>query len=560
MVRRQPEDPHAHKLLALADWLRGNGEAALRSLRMVMVLQPADADALSHQAQMRAARRETLDCLLLFRRALALKPWDAELFHRMGVALAEADHSTGAAGSYLMALICRPDHGESLNNLGVNAKDLGNFERGAALFRRSLAALPGYPPAYNNLGLVLVAAGRIAEGDAQYRQALALEPDHPDAVNNHGVVASLEGDFAAAVKWCRRALLLRQNFPAAYNNLGNALKDLGAIEDSIEAYDQAILLTNSAEHRHNKSMAMLATGRLREGWQLYEERWDSQQLRAGLRTFDQPRWTGEPGQGGVLLLHAEQGFGDTLQFCRYAPLAAARGWRVILDVQRPLLRLMGSLAGVEQVVASGDPLPDFDRHCPMMSLPFTFGTELETIPSSPAYLAADPDQAERWARRLAMLGEGLRIGLVWAGNGQRQTVDLNATDRRRSMAPKLLAPLATLRGVHLVSLQKNASAPFPLVDWMAECHDFADTAALIAGLDLVIGVDTAVIHLAAAIGKPVWLLNRFDSCWRWLREGDTSHWYPALRLFRQPSPGAWRPVVEAVAAELGRITATADFD
>jgi Flp pilus assembly protein TadD len=558
MVRRQPDNPHGHKLLALADWLRGNAEQALGSLRIVMVLHPADADALSHQAQMRATRGETLDCLMLFRRALALSPWDAELFHRMGVALAEADHASGAAGAYLMALICRPDHGEALNNLGVNANNLGNVERGAALFRRSLAALPGYPPAHNNLGLARVAAGRIAEGDLHYRQALALEPDHPDALNNHGVVASLEGDFAAAALWCRRALLLRQNYPAAYNNLGNALKDLGAIEDSIAAYDQAISLTNSPEHRHNKSMAVLAAGRLREGWRLYEERWDSQQLRAGLREFGQPRWNGEPGQGGVLLLHAEQGFGDTLQFCRYAPLAAARGWRVILDVQRPLLRLMGSLAGVERVVASGDALPDFDRHCPMMSLPFAFGTELETIPSGPAYLAADPDQAGHWERRLAPLGEGLRIGLVWAGNGRRQTVDLNATDRRRSMAPDLLAPLAKLEGIHLVSLQKDASPPFPIVDWMAHCEDFADTAALIAGLDLVIGVDTAVIHLAAAIGKPVWLLNRFDSCWRWLREGDTSHWYPALRIFRQPSPGAWGPVVEAVTAELRRIKAAAD--
>ena len=559
MVRRQPEDPHGHKLLALADWLRGNGEEAMRSLRMALVLNPDDADTLSHQAQMLAAQGETADCLVLFRRALMLRPWDAELFHRMGVALAEADQSTGAAGSYLMALICRPDHGEALNNLGVTAKNMGNFERGAVLFRRSLAALPGHSPAYNNLGLSLVALGGIAEGDAYYRQALALEPDHPDAVNNHGVVASLEGEFAAAARWCRRALRLRPQYPAAYNNLGNALKDLGELDESIAAYDQAIRLGNNVDHRHNKALAVLATGRLREGWRLYEERWDSLQLRDGLRAFDKLRWAGEHGQGGVLLLHAEQGFGDTLQFCRYAPLAAARGWRVVLEVQRPLVRLMGSLAGVERVVASGDTLPDFDLQCPMMSLPFAFDTELETIPSFPAYLAPDPDRAERWERRLAGLGDGLRIGLVWAGNGRRQGVDLNATDRRRSMAPEFLAPLADLRGVHLVSLQKDASAPFPVVDWMDECQDFADTAALIAGLDLVIGVDTAVIHLAAAIGKPVWLLNRFDSCWRWLREGEASHWYPALRLFRQPRPGAWAPVVEAVTEELRQTIAIADF-
>jgi Flp pilus assembly protein TadD len=559
MIKRQPQDPHAHKLLALADWLRGNGAEAIRSLHIAMILQPADADALTHQAQMLAAQGEIGGCLVLFRRALLLRPWDAELFYRMGVALAEAEQATGAAGSYLMALICQPNHGEALNNMGVAAKTLGNFERGAALFRRSLAALPGHSPAYNNLGLSLVALGRVAEGDAQYRQALALQPDHPDAVNNHGVVASLQGDFAAAVLWCRRALRLRPDYPAAYNNLGNALKDLGALEDSIEAYDQAIRLGNNADYRHNKALAVLATGQLRAGWHLYEERWDSLQLRDGLRAFDKMRWRGEEGRGGVLLLHAEQGFGDTLQFCRYAPLAAARGWRVVIEVQRPLVRLMGSLAGVERVVASGDTLPEFDLQCPMMSLPFAFDTVLETIPSFPAYLAPDPDQAERWERRLAALGGGLRIGLVWAGNGRRHSTDLNATDRRRSMAPDLLAPLAALRGVHLISLQKDAAAPFPMVDWMDDCQDFADTAALVSGLDLVIGVDTAVIHLAAAIGRPVWLLNRFDSCWRWLREGETSHWYPALRIFRQPTPGAWAPVVEAVTGELRQTIAIADF-
>jgi Flp pilus assembly protein TadD len=453
---------------------------------------------------------------------------------------------TGAAGSYLLALICRPDHAEALNNLGVITRSLGDTGRAIRLYGRSLSVQPAHAPAYNNLGLSLVSQGCIAEGDARYRRALVLEPDHADAVNNRAVVESLSGDFTAAVRWCRRALRLRPHYPAAFNNLGNALKDLGELEASIEAYDAAIALGNSADHRHNKALAVLATGNLREGWALYEERWDSAQLRTGIREFVKPRWTGEPGQGRTLLLHAEQGFGDSLQFCRYAALAAARGWRVVVEVPQPLVRLMGSLDGVAQVVESGGPLPDFDVQCPMMSLPHAFGTELETIPAPAAYLAPDTGDALRWEQRLAGLGAGLRVGLVWAGNARRHSTDLNATDRRRSMASGLLAPLADIPGVRLLSLQQDGEAPFALTDWMGDCRDFADTAALVAGLDLVIGVDTAVIHLAAALGKPVWLLNRFDSCWRWLREGETTPWYPAMRLFRQPSPGAWGPVVERV--------------
>ncbi len=555
MIRTRPDDAHAHKLLALAEWLGGDVEAGLSRIRAAMVLRPDDADGLTHQGQMFGAQGKALDALLLFRRAAVLRPWDAETLYRMGVGLGDAGEGNAAAGAYLMALICRPDHGEALNNLGVIIKDLGNLDQAATLFRWSTAAVPAYAPPSNNLGLCHVALGRIAEGGVDYRRALALEPNHADAANNLGVVSSLLGDFHGAERWCRRALALRPHYPAACNNLGNALKDQGRLDEAIAAYEQAIRQGGSADHRHNMALAVLATGRLREGLALYEERWDSDQLRGGVRAFAKPRWNGEPGTG-VLLLHAEQGFGDTLQFCRYAPLAAARGWRVILEVPKPLVRLMGSLAGVERIVASGDPLPDFDVQCPMMSLPFAFGTDWDTIPAELPYLSPDPADVAKWEARLAELGPGLRVGLVWAGNARRHSTDLNATDRRRSMSPDRLAPLEELDGVHLISLQKEGEAPFAVHDWMEECADFADSAALVAGLDLVIGVDTAVIHLAGAIGKPVWMLNRFDSCWRWLREGETSPWYPAMRIYRQPSPGAWAEVMEAVSSDLSVTTAT----
>jgi hypothetical protein len=297
---------------------------------------------------------------------------------------------------------------------------------------------------------------------------------------------------------------------------------------------------------------LLLAGELTEGWAQYEWRWRLKKQLKHVRPFKQPLWAGEETGGRVLLLHAEQGFGDTLQFCRYAPLVAARGHRVILEVQRPLAPLLTDLPGVERVISHGDPLPHFDLHCPMLSVPGILGTTADTIPSAVPYLAAEPAMVARWRERLAAL-PGKKVGLVWAGNPNM------SADRRRSIELAQLASLADVPGVSFISLQKGspalqAIAPPPglvLHDWTVELSDFAATASLIEALDLVIGVDTSVIHLAGALGKPVWLLNRFDCCWRWLKGCDDSGWYPGLRQFRQSSPGTWAAPIAELQAALG---------
>jgi hypothetical protein len=248
-----------------------------------------------------------------------------------------------------------------------------------------------------------------------------------------------------------------------------------------------------------------------------------------------------------LLIHAEQGFGDSIQFCRYAPLAAKRGFRVILEVQEPLVRLLHDAPGVDLVLCRGADLPAFDLHCPLLSLPLALGTTLTTIPAVPSWLAVKP---EIWRTRLASLsGPGLRIGLAWAGKAS------NMADRRRSMAPARLAPLFAVPGLQFVCLQQAGPKPtgLPLIDFMHEMTDFADTAAVIANLDLVISVDTAVAHLAASLGKPVWLLDRFDACWRWLDGRRDSPWYPSLRLYRQQRAGDWEPVLAEVVRDLRQL-------
>jgi hypothetical protein len=257
-------------------------------------------------------------------------------------------------------------------------------------------------------------------------------------------------------------------------------------------------------------------------------------------------------------VYAEQGFGDTLQFCRYVPLLAATA-RVILEVPKPLLRLLSALPGVSQAVATGDPLPDFDLYCPLVDLPLAFGTTVATIPNQVPYLQADPDQVTLWRQRVEGL-PGLRVGMVWSGAPRPELPKVDNVDHRRSIPLKQLAPLGQVPGVSLVSLQKGdratqAKLPPPsltIADWTEELDDFAVTAALIEALDLVISVDTSVAHLAGALGKPVWVLSRYDACWRWLRDRTDSPWYPTAKLFRQPVAGDWASVIAEVTIALRR--------
>jgi len=410
------------------------------------------------------------------------------------------------------------------------------------------------------LGYILHQAGRNAEAVPCCREALRLRPNFVEAHNNLGNALRDLGRADEAEASYAAALALRPTYVEAHYNRGNAFAALGKVEAAERATREALRLRPDYVRGHiSLGMHLLLAGRLDEGWAEYEWRWRS--TTDGFpdqRGFVQPRWDGERLDGRVLLLHAEQGFGDTLQFCRYAPLAVARaGGRVVLEVPRALARLMTTLPGVDQVVAEGDPLPNFDVYCPLLSLPYTFGTTLDTIPGTSPYLGAEAVPAAQWRSRLATL-PGLRVGLVWAGNPRRSQPTATAIDMRRSVTLQHLAPLASTQGVSFVSLQKGAGAAqafaapagMLLHDWTHELGDFADTASLIEGLDLVIGVDTAVIHLAGALGKPTWMLNRFDTCWRWLLGRDDSPWYPSLRQFRQPKPADWGSVLAEVRGAL----------
>jgi hypothetical protein len=321
-------------------------------------------------------------------------------------------------------------------------------------------------------------------------------------------------------------------------------------------YERALELDPVSPGGHyNLALAYLREGRYREGWIHHEWRWDFRELKLRRREFAAPQWKGEPLHGETILLHAEQGLGDTLQFVRYAPLVAERGGRVILEAQPRLVRLLRGLPGVSEVVARGQAPPEFAWQCPLMSLPLAFGTTMDTIPLRIPYLTADAAESramgERWA------GEGLRVGVAWAGNPQHRS------DEQRSMPLRALLPLAQIPGIRWISLQRGPACmqmqpllrDFPVLDASSDCRDFAETAALAATLDLIISVDTSVAHLAGAMGLPLWVALPRLADWRWMVEGERCAWYPAARLFRQRADGDWRDPVERMAEELHQLAA-----
>jgi Tetratricopeptide repeat/TPR repeat len=427
-------------------------------------------------------------------------------------------------------------------------------------FRLPPPAMPSTVASLFAEGLALHQAGRLADAERIYKQILAGRPDHFDSLHLLGVIFYQRGDHAEAVRRINLALKRSSDNFLALNNRGNALMALKQFKDALASYDRAIAARpDFADAHFNEAMCRLLIGDLLPGWQKNEWRWETEQIRNGKRSFSRPLWLGSDEIAGrTILLHAEQGLGDTIQFCRYAPLVAARGARVILEVQRPLHDLMSMLPSTVQVVSAGDPLPEFDLHCPLLSLPLAFATQLETIPSATPYLCAQERKTRVWRERLSKHHKP-KIGLVWAGNPRKELPGANRIDGQRSIALDRLAPLFQVTACEFFSLQKGDDAVRQLrdsdsrqqvIDCTDDLHDFSDTAGLIENLDLVISVDTSVAHLAGALGRPFWLLNRYNTCWRWLLDREDSPWYPTARLFRQDTTREWDPVIARVAAAL----------
>jgi Tfp pilus assembly protein PilF len=472
---------------------------------------------------------------------------------------ATAHHQAGqlpqAEAAYRQILQANPNHPVALHLLGVLAAQVGRADVALELIGRALAVDPSNPEAHCNRGKILQESKRPAEAIVSLRQALALRPNYPEALHNLGSAHYALGQLDEAAAAFRQALALRPNYAEVHYNLGSVLAEQAQFAAAIAAYRQCLALTPNFPDAHaNLAGMLLLQGDYANGWQEYEWRWKARDFTSPPRHFFQPPWTGTDLAGRTLFVHAEQGVGDTLQFVRYLPLVAARGGRVILEANPELTRLLSANAVAPQILSRGDPLPPFDFHIPLLSLPRIFGTTLATIPASPSYLHADPSLAAGWREKLAALSPRPKVGLAWAGNPQ-----LKFDHLRSPRQLSLLAPLADAP-VDFISLQKgppaeqtkNPPKKMNLHDFTSQLTDFSDTAALVAGLDLVISSDTAVIHLAGALGKPVWTLLPFIPDWRWQLAGENSPWYPTMRLFRQPRPGDWATPISQAAAALRR--------
>jgi Tetratricopeptide repeat len=431
----------------------------------------------------------------------------------------------------------------------------GQLPDAERLLRQVLVTAPRHGPALHLLGVIAYLTERRDLAMDLVKKAVAVSPKDASAHCSLGNLLLQQCRLEEAVTSYRRALRLEPGVAGAVGNLANALFGLRRMDEAQAIYREALTLSPDDPEIHvNLSTLMLARGDMPAGWVEHEWRWKSAHFNRIPRHFTQPQWYGEPAVGKTLLVHAEQGFGDTLHFCRFASQAASRGLRVIVEAPKPLLRLLRSLDGVEKVVLHADALPGFDLHCPMLSLPLALGTTVQTIPNQVPYLRADPHQAATWTSRLTALGTRKpRIGLVWEGGVDKEPQSARAVGRQRSMAPALLAPLFDVPDIQLFSLQKDgtrAPAAFQLHDFMNEMTDFADTAALAENLDLIISIDTSMVHLAGALGKRVWLMDRFLPCWRWMVGGNDNLWYPTLRLYRQRVPGVWISVIAEVARDL----------
>jgi Tfp pilus assembly protein PilF len=550
--------PEVDTLLAQASarLKAGDVDAAETALQALLALDPTQARAWNVLGGIAQRRNDQAAAAPAFRRALALDPQMADAHNNLGVALHGLGRNAESIASYRRALALRPVYAKAELNLGVALMDAHALTEAGEHLRDAVALEPRFPEAHYNLGNLLEKQGALEEAAASFRRAAQLKPDFYEAHNNLGAVLSKAGEGAPALASFEQALALKPRHAEAHHNLANALADLGRYEEALATCRQAIALDPAhVQAGFSEAMLLLLRGELRLGFEKYECRWRLETLPP--RGFPAPLWNGEDLSGRTILLHAEQGYGDTLQCLRYVPQVAARGGRIVLEVPRELLGLARRLPELGKLVARGDALPDFDLQCPLFSLPRALRTTLETIPAQVPYLSAEPDAVARWRERLGE-GPGLKVGIAWAGSPQHRS------DAQRSIAIEKLEPLLRLNGVRWFSLQVGdraadlARLPGGLVtDLSPDLADFAETAAVIRNLDLVIAVDTALAHLAGALGTPAWVMLRARPDWRWLLEREDSPWYPSLRLFRQRRAGDWGEVVRRLRAALKRMARAA---
>jgi hypothetical protein len=548
LLKSHPDQPKALTNLGAIEFQAGHFEAGLSLIQRSIQIDANQPYAFYNASNELIKLKRYDEALDYCNRAVALKPDFAEAYNNLGIASENLGHDNEALTNYDKAVALRPNYPEAHNNRGIILHHLKRYNDALTSYDHAISLKPDYAKAHNNRGNVLKDLKHPIEALTCYEQAIKLAPDFAEAYFNQGVLLASIERFNEAILSYDKAITLRPAYADAYCNRGYALQQFNNFEDALHSYNRAIELDDELHlAKWNKAFLLLLMGEYSRGWELYESRWQVYQ-KEFFRNFSQPLWLGaQPIAGKTLLIHAEQGLGDFIQFCRYVPLAEALGANVVLETPASMISLMNSLQGDFDIVEKHKPLPHFDLQCPVMSLPLAFHTTVQTIPANVPYLNADKGKRHIWETRLGRK-EQLRVGLVWSGS---------AANKKRSIPLSQLEPLLQLP-CEFHALQQEIGEEDALVSnrfkrlhlHHDELADFSDTAALIAEMDLIISIDTASAHLAGALGQPVWILLPFAPDFRWMADREDSPWYPSARLIRQTTMDDWDSVITNVANRL----------
>lgn len=549
-----PNHPDALHLLGVVEAQRGNVAVALPLLRRAVSAAPQMAEFHRHLGEVLAMANQHAEAINAFANALRIDPRDLPARAGAGSSLLAVGRAADAVEQFKAAAQLKPDDPLAVGNWGYALSRAGKHAEAVATLRRAVEIDPNCGHAWVQLAEAIWRGGDWDGAPAVARRGVELRPEDARAWLVLGNTLQTSGDLEEAAHAYRRVLALDPNSIDGHSNLALTLLKLGQASESLAMYEQIMSRWPSFnDARANRSLAMLTLGDFERGWQEYESRWSSPQF-VSSKPSGMPRWTGEAlGAGKTIVLVSEQGFGDTIQFVRYAPMVRERtgGAKVVVACPPDLVVIVQTVPGVDQVVPNGTALAH-DVHAPLASLPGIFHTLIDTIPAKVPYMSADPSRLERWKQRFAD-DANMKVGIVWAGSASHQN------DRARSCRLTDFAPLAGVANVTLYSLQKGAQASqlmgvppadIRIIPLGEELRDFADTAAALTCLDLLISVDTSVVHLAGALARPVWTLLSRGPDFRWMLEREDSPWYPTMRLFRQERIRQWQPVMQRVAAEL----------
>lgn len=584
----RPDYTDAHYNLGVALSRLGRDEDALASYDKAIVLKSDYAEAWSNRGNALNGLKRRNDALASYDQALTFKPDYAEAWFNRANVLNDLDRHEEAVASYDKAVELKPDYAEAWSNRGNALNTLQLYEEAVASYDKALSLKSDYAGAWLNRGSALEALQRHEEAIASYDKAIELKPDYAEAWSNRGNALNELKRHEDALASYDRALSVKPDYAEAWFNRGNALKDSRRYDEALANYDHAIRLKpdyaqawfnrgvvlgkmkrheealrfydravelkpDLAEAQWNRSLSLLCLGDLKKGLELYEWRWkQSDSARHPSERFARPLWLGtESLAGRTILLQSEQGLGDTIHFCRYAPLVASRGAKVIVEAQPALIDLLKTCEGIDTLVARGEPLPPFDYYTPLLSLPLAFKTELSTIPASIPYLRSSPPKVAQWRAKLGAKTKP-RLGVVWS------SVSEFKDDANRSVSLASFLKAIPLDRFELICLQKlikeqdkECLAATPGLKFYGdEFYDFTDTAAVIDNVDLIVSTCTSVPHLSGAMGKPTWIMLSYLPDWRWFLDRDDSPWYPTAKLYRQPAPGDWDSVFERVRADL----------